>query len=99
VAVNFPDECLYVLQILHDVYTNDALAKDQGLSAEQRLHFHQENSGPKMDALKAWLTAQIEERTCHGSQLTPHWRNSKTSASQCSQFLGSGELDEIEGHL
>jgi transposase len=62
VAVNFPDECLYVLQILKDVYTNDALAKDQGLSAKQRLHFHQEKSGPKMDALQAWLTAQIEER-------------------------------------
>jgi len=62
VAGNFPDECLHVLLILKEVYTNDALAKDQGLSPEQRLHFHQKNSGPKMDALKAWLTAQFEER-------------------------------------
>jgi len=62
VAMNFPDECLHVLLILKEVYTNDALAKDQGLSPEQRLHFHQKNSGPKMDALKAWLTAQLEER-------------------------------------
>jgi len=62
VAGNFPDECLHVLLILKEVYTNDALAKDQGLSPEQRLHFHQENSGPKMDALKAWWTAQFEER-------------------------------------
>ena len=62
VAGNFPDECLHVLLILKEVYTNDALAKDQGLSPEQRLHFHQKNSGPKMDALKAWLTAQLEER-------------------------------------
>ena len=62
VAVNFPEECLYVLQILQDVYTNDALAKNQGMSPEQRLEFHQANSGPKMDELKTWLTAQIEER-------------------------------------
>ncbi len=62
VAGNFPDECLHVLLILKEVYTNDALAKEQGLSAEQRLAFHQKNSGPKMDALKAWLTAQLEEK-------------------------------------
>jgi len=62
VAMNFPDECLHVLLILKEVYTNDALAKDQGLSPEQRLHFHQKNSGSQMDALKAWLTAQLEER-------------------------------------
>jgi len=62
VAGNFPDECLHVLLILQEVYGNDALAKDQGLSPEQRLHFHQENSGPKMDTLQAWLTAQFEER-------------------------------------
>jgi hypothetical protein len=62
VAGNFPDECLHVLLILKEVYTNDALAKDQGLSPEQRLAFHQKNSGRKMDALKAWLTAQFEER-------------------------------------
>lgn len=62
VAVNFPEECLYVLQILKVVYTNDALAKAPGMSPEQRLKFHQANSGPKMDELKAWLTAQFEER-------------------------------------
>jgi len=62
VAGNFPDECLYVLLILKEVYTNDAWAKDQGLSSPQRLQFHQEKSGPKMEALKTWLTAQFEER-------------------------------------
>jgi len=62
VAVNFPDECLYVLTILKDVYQNDAEAKRQGISADQRLHFHQAQSGPKMKELKAWMTAQIEER-------------------------------------
>jgi len=60
VAGNFPDECLYVLKILKDVYANDALAKDEGLSPEQRLEFPQKNSRPKMEELKTWLAAQIE---------------------------------------
>lgn len=62
VAPNFPDECLYVLQVLKDVYTNDALAKDQEMSPEQRLAFHQARSQPKMEELEAWLAAQIEQR-------------------------------------
>jgi transposase len=62
VAANFPDECLYVLKILKVVYTNDALAKAQEMSPEQRLEFHKAQSKPKMDELEAWLIAQIEER-------------------------------------
>ncbi|OHB64308.1 MAG: transposase [Planctomycetes bacterium RBG_13_60_9] len=62
VAANFPDECLYVLKLLKVVYTNEALAKDQEMSPEQRLAFHKAKSQSKMDELKAWLTAQIEER-------------------------------------
>jgi transposase len=62
VAMNFPQECLHVLDILKDVYKNDAEAKRQGMSDEKRLQFHQKQSGPKMDELKRWLTEQIEER-------------------------------------
>jgi len=62
VAGNFPQECLYVLSIFRDVYANDAEAKRREMSAEQRLAFHQRESGPKMDELKKWLAAQIEEK-------------------------------------
>ena len=62
VAANFPEECLYVLAILRDVYKNDAEAKSRGMSPEQRLAFHKARSQSQMDELKAWLTAQIEER-------------------------------------
>ncbi len=62
IAMNFPQQCLYVLEILKDVYKNDAEAKTRGFSAEQRLHWHQANSGPKMAELKTWLTEQIEQR-------------------------------------
>ena len=61
VAMNFPQECLYVLKILKKVYQNDAEAKQRGFSAEQRLQWHQAHSGPKMAKLNTWLTEQIEQ--------------------------------------
>jgi len=62
VAMHFPEECLYVLQILKVVYQNDAEAKEQGLSDEERLDWHQTRSGPKMAELKTWLADQIEQK-------------------------------------
>jgi len=62
VAANFPDECLYVLDVLKEVYANDDEAKRQDLSEQERLKWHQANSGPKMAELKIWLTEQIEQK-------------------------------------
>jgi len=62
VAANFPDECLYVLDILKDVYHNDGLAKGQGMSDQERLAFHKRESKPKMDQLKTWMAAQIADK-------------------------------------
>lgn len=62
VATNFPAECLYVLKILKDVYKNDAKARDQRRSPEQRLAFHKAHSEPQMNKLKKWLAVEIEER-------------------------------------
>ena len=61
VAMNFPQECLYVLEVLKAVYQNDAEAKRRDLTAEQRLQWHQTHSGPKMADLHTWLTEQIEQ--------------------------------------
>jgi len=58
---NFPDECRHVLETFHDVYVNDALAKKQDLTPEQRLEFHQAESGPLMDELKDWMQQQLDE--------------------------------------
>ena len=55
VTPNFPEECRYVLETLGDVYRYDAVAREQGMSAEERLHFHQEHSGPVMEGLHDWL--------------------------------------------
>jgi hypothetical protein len=62
VAGSFPQECIQVLEILKDVYRNDAITKGQGMSPEQRLLFHQAHSGPRMTDLDAWMAAQIEQR-------------------------------------
>ncbi len=61
IAASFPEECRYVLESFRSVYHHDALAEEQGLSPEDRLKFHQENSGPVMEQLKDWLTAQLAE--------------------------------------
>lgn len=61
VAPRFPEECRFVIQTLAQVYRNDAQCKQQQLSAQERLAFHQEHSGPPMDTLKSWMTEQIEQ--------------------------------------
>ena len=61
VALNFPQECRFVLEILKEVYQNDAEARRQGFSDQQRLDWHQAQSAPKMAELKNWLTEQIEQ--------------------------------------
>ncbi len=62
VVVNFPGEVGHVLNILKDVYRNDAIARKEGMSPEERLRFHKEKSAPHMAELKTWMTEQIEER-------------------------------------
>ena len=58
----FPAECRYVLEALEKVYHNDALARKENLSAEERLTLHQTQSGPVMQDLRAWLKRQFDER-------------------------------------
>jgi len=62
VAEQFPEECRHVLESLGAVYHNDALAREQHLSREERLLFHQLRSGPTMKDLHAWLVRQLDER-------------------------------------
>jgi hypothetical protein len=59
---NFPEECRYVLEVLKVVYKNDAEARQQKLSPEARLEFHQGHSRSAMDELHQWLERQFEKR-------------------------------------
>ena len=59
---NFPQECRYVIEILAEVYKNDATTREQEMSAQERLRFHQAHSAEPMANLKRWMTEQIEEK-------------------------------------
>jgi transposase len=62
VVGRFPEECQHVLETLSVVYHNDAIARDRKLSPEERLLFHQAQSGPTMEELHVWLVQQFDQR-------------------------------------
>jgi len=61
-ADRFPEECRHVLELLAVVYHNDAIAAERNLSPEDRLLFHQAQSGPTMEELHVWLVRQFDQR-------------------------------------
>ena len=58
----FPEECRFVLLTFKEVYKNDAVAKGQNMSDQERLEFHQIKSAPYMKKLKKWLKEQFDEK-------------------------------------
>jgi transposase len=62
VVNDFPEECRHLLEILREVYKHDAFTRAQRMSPDERLLYHQKNSGPLMDGLETWLRDQIEQR-------------------------------------
>jgi hypothetical protein len=82
VAANFPEQCRYVLESLGEVYANDAHAREQKLSAQDRLEFHQQHSGPVLERLHGWLEAQLAEKNAEPNSglgkaityLVRHWK-------------------------
>ena len=58
----FPKDCQHVLTELGKVYKNEADAKANNLSKEERLAFHQEFSGPIMNGLNDWMESKLENR-------------------------------------
>jgi hypothetical protein len=58
----FPEECRYVIQALKVIYRNDQIARKKGMSAEQRLAYHQAHSKATMDDLKGWLQRHFDEK-------------------------------------
>ncbi|MEJ2222956.1 MAG: IS66 family transposase [Desulfobacterales bacterium] len=62
VEPNFPQECTYVLETLEQVYINDALTKQNNMTPDQRLQYHQQKSASLMDDLKDWLQQQFDDK-------------------------------------
>ena len=57
----FPHECQVVLQVISQVFDHDKQAREDQLSAEARLAYHQAQSQPLMDELKGWLDKQMDD--------------------------------------
>ena len=82
VAANFPEACRYVLEMLGRVYKYDAEAREQKLSPQERLRFHQQHSQPVMETLRDWMEAQfaqhlVEPNSGLGKAITyfqRHWK-------------------------
>ena len=62
VAPDFPEECRHVLESLRSIYRFDAQAKEDALTPEQRLQFHQTHSQPVMGELHTWLEKQRDDK-------------------------------------
>jgi transposase len=61
-AESFPAECRHVLEEIGYVYAVDKACRDEKLAPEARLFLHQLESRPVMDRLRAWMTAQLEDK-------------------------------------
>jgi hypothetical protein len=61
IVENFPVECQRVIDVLAEVYKNDATARQKEMTPQQRLVFHKAHSGPLMDGLKTWIQARLDE--------------------------------------
>lgn len=58
----FPGECRVVIEALKQVFDHDEEARDTQMSPEARLVYHQDVSGPIMEALKKWRDTQVTDR-------------------------------------
>jgi transposase len=59
VSSRFPEECRFVLEVFQDVYHNDAVARREGMSPEERLALHKAKSAPRMEDLRRWMAEQL----------------------------------------
>jgi transposase len=79
---NFPAECRHVLEQLGRVYGYDAEVRERGLTATERLAFHQQHSAPVMEELHRWLEEQLAQKKTEPNSslgqaitcLLRHWR-------------------------
>lgn len=82
VVADFPAHCRFVLETLGEVFHNDARARKEGMSAEERLQFHQRESLPLMAKLRLWTWKEIKERRIEPNSglgkairyMRKHWR-------------------------
>jgi transposase len=82
VVADFPEECRFVLETLAEVFRNDARARKEGMSAQERLELHRRESRPLMAKLRLWTWKEIKERRIEPNSglgkairyMRRHWR-------------------------
>ncbi len=82
VVENFPDECRVVLEKLRVVFRNDATARKEKMSPEERLQFHRRESFRPMAELRQWRRKQLRDRLVEANSglgqaiayMQKHWR-------------------------
>ncbi len=62
VVDSFPGECRHMLETLRQVYRHDAIAREQEMSQEERLRYHQAHSSELMEDLRIWMSEQLAEK-------------------------------------
>ena len=63
----FDKECDFVLHVIGQIFANDAHCKENNLSPEARLIYHQTHSQNLMDALRVWLHNQLAYELCESN--------------------------------
>jgi hypothetical protein len=58
----FPDECGHVIKAFKVIFHNDKVAREEAMSAEARLAYHQTHSKQTMADLQAWLQRQFDDK-------------------------------------
>lgn len=62
ITTSFPGECKRLIEDIRTIYENDQISKDENMSDEERLLYHQEHSNPILDDLFEWLEEQFKEK-------------------------------------
>ena len=62
VVGSFPREVRFVLETLRKVFRHDEISREQKMSPEDRLRYHQEHSGPLMEELRVWMEEQVGQK-------------------------------------
>jgi hypothetical protein len=77
IEASFPRECRQVLEAIKQVYQYDEQTK--GMSDEERLKYHQEQSGRVMQELRDWIEEQFSEKQVEPNsglgKAFQYWRN------------------------
>jgi transposase len=79
----FPAPCRHVLNVLAQVFDHDQTTREQRLTPAARLEYHQQHSGPLLEALHPWLEQQLAGREVEPNSslgkafryLLRHWQN------------------------